>query len=144
MEPISRLFICALCLAQCVICSPCDHGQIYCGPVCSHSSRQKSCKEAEQRYQKTLRGKMKHALRQRRYRARLREKVTDQGSKPAHQHALLISVEKRAEKAVDGHESGRLKCCCCQAILSNWLRTGFLQQSMRANTPTFLLYARPP
>jgi hypothetical protein len=38
------------------------------------------CNEAKKRYQNTFKGKMKHALRQKRYRARLKEKVTDQGS----------------------------------------------------------------
>ena len=144
MEPLSRLFSCALCLAQCVICSSCDRGQIYCGPDCACSARKKSCKEAEQRYQRTFRGKMNHALRQRRYRTRLHDKVTDRGSQVVSPHALLVSVEKRAVKLVNRHENGQLKCCCCQEPLSNWLRAGFLQQTTRANTPTLLLFARPP
>ena len=77
MELSSRLFNCALCHIQCVICSPCDNGQIYCSPDCSRSARKKSCNEGEKRYQQTPKGKLNHALRQKRYRERECKIVTD-------------------------------------------------------------------
>ena len=77
MEPSSRLFYCALCYTQCVICSPCDYGQIYCSPDCSKSARQKSCNEAEKRYQQTPKGKLNHKLRQQRYRERQSKIMTE-------------------------------------------------------------------
>ncbi len=144
MEPISRLYYCALCHVQCTICSSCDHGQIYCGLDCAHSARQKSCKEAEQRYQQTHKGKMNHALRQRRYLARLKIKVTDQGYQSTPQDDLLASVEKETIKAVIKHIKEPFECCCCHKPVSSWVRYDFLQQTARSNSPVSLHCDRPP
>ena len=144
MEPISRLFNCALCHAQVIICSTCDHGNIYCSPNCSDSARQKSCQEADKRYQNTFRGKMNHALRQRRYRARSQEKVTDHGSQPISHGVLLMSVEKRARNAVIIHYGDRLECCCCQKSVPSWVRYGFLQQTARLKPSVLSSCSRPP
>jgi predicted AAA+ superfamily ATPase len=35
----ARLFLCARCRAQVLLCSRCDRGQVYCGPECSQSAR---------------------------------------------------------------------------------------------------------
>ena len=144
MEHISRLFNCALCLTQCVICSSCDHGNIYCSSNCARSARQKSCKESNKRYQQSKKGRMNNALRQQRFRERVKNKVTDQGSQITPQDALLVSVENRAEKSIDRQEKNRMKCCCCQMTVSDWVRYGFLQQTARANTLHSLSGHRPP
>jgi len=82
MQGSARLFNCARCRCQVVICSHCDRGNIYCGKRCSEAARRQSQREAGRRYQKTRRGGFAHAERQRRYRQRRRAKVTHQGSPP--------------------------------------------------------------
>lgn len=143
MKHTPRLFSCALCLLQTVICSHCDRGQIYCSPECSQAARQKSCREAEKRYQNTLNGKMKHALRQRRYRERLRKIVTDHGSQSTPQDALLHSVENKTTKMKINHEAKTMRCSFCQNAVSFWLRRGFLRPSY-SQKEALLLYSRPP
>ena len=93
MEPTPRLFLCMLCHGQVVLCSWCDHGQIYCSRACAHFSRQKSLRLARRRYQKTFNGRRNHAACQARYRQRLRNKVTDHGSPPSPQNAPIQSLE---------------------------------------------------
>ena len=80
MEPVARLYLCARCRRQVVICPPCDRGQRYCGKGCAGTARAESLRAAGQRYQHTRRGRHRHAERQRRYRRRRGEKVTHQGS----------------------------------------------------------------
>jgi hypothetical protein len=82
MQSSARVFNCARCQRQVVICSHCDRGNIYCGKRCSQSARRQSRREASRRYQRTRRGRFAHAARQRRYRQRRRAKVTHQGSPP--------------------------------------------------------------
>ena len=78
-ESVSRLFLCARCRCQVVICSRCDRGQIYCGPGCAQEARRCNQRKARARYQASVRGREMHAQRSGRYRARHR-RVTDQGS----------------------------------------------------------------
>lgn len=52
-----------------VICRSCDRGNIYCFGECSKIRRQESCRRASRIYQKTFRGKVKHAACQARHRA---------------------------------------------------------------------------
>jgi hypothetical protein len=74
-----RLFLCARCRAQVLICSCCDRGNIYCEQDCAQRSRREAQREAGRRYQSTRQGRRKHAERARAYRAR-QQKVTHQGS----------------------------------------------------------------
>jgi len=78
MEAMGRLFLCARCRVQVLICSACDHGQVYCAGGCSQLSRRASVREAGQRYQRSRKGRFVHAERSRRYRQR-RQNVTHQG-----------------------------------------------------------------
>ena len=80
MEPTARLYLCARCRRQVVICSPCDRGHRYCGAGCARTARAESLHAGGQRYQNTHRGRHRHAERQRRYRQRQSKKVTHQGS----------------------------------------------------------------
>ena len=75
METSARLFNCARCSRQVIICSYCDRSNIYCCPECSQLARKKSLRDAGKRYQSSLKGRHKHADRQRRYRQRLAKKV---------------------------------------------------------------------
>jgi hypothetical protein len=70
----ARLFVCARCRAQVLLCSRCDRGQRYCGPACSRAARQESQREAARRYQVSRAGRMAHAERARRWRQRCRER----------------------------------------------------------------------
>lgn len=90
MDMVARFFLCAGCRAQALICSDCDRGHIYCCAICSRSARRTSIQEAGRRYQNSRSGRLKHAERMRRYRAKI-EKVTHHGSLPPSNNALLIS-----------------------------------------------------
>ena len=63
----ARLFLCARCRRQVLICSRCDRGQQYCGAGCSDLARRESLRAAGRRYQQSRRGRHCHAERQRRY-----------------------------------------------------------------------------
>ena len=73
-----RLFSCARCRKQVLICSACDRGNIYCSLTCSNLSRQESVRQASRRYQQSPLGARNHARRQTAYR-RQQKKVTHQG-----------------------------------------------------------------
>jgi hypothetical protein len=83
-EP-ARLFLCARCRTQVMVCSHCDRGQRYCPDECYALTRRRAQREAGKRYQHSLKGRHKHAQRMRRWRARRERpvnKVTHQGSHP--------------------------------------------------------------
>ena len=71
----ARLYNCARCHCQVVICGRCDRGNIYC-PNCAPVAFRESHRRADAEYQKTDRGKQNHKARQQRY----LEKMTDKGS----------------------------------------------------------------
>ncbi len=79
-HPAGRLLCCARnsCRKVILLCSSCDRGNRYCSPDCSRAARQARQRAAGARYQRTRRGRLKHAARQARYRARRRmqQKVT--------------------------------------------------------------------
>jgi len=131
MENTARLFTCAGCRAQVLICRRCDRGNIYCGPACSQQARRASLRAAGQRYQRSRRGRFTHAERQRRYRRRL-NKVTHQGSAPGVPHDSLRPESRTALQ----HS---LRCppirapgpCChfCRRPCSPFVRLDFLHSS---------------
>ena len=75
----ARFFLCVRCRVQVLICSCCDRGQIYCADGCAQIARRERQRAAGQRYQTSHRGRVAHALRARRHRAR-QKNVTHQGS----------------------------------------------------------------
>jgi hypothetical protein len=89
--PQARLLLCADpdCRAQAVICRVCDRGHIYCAECAPHA-RRRSLHAAGRRYQASHRGRVKHAARSRRYRAR-QNKVTHHGSPPHRSDAVLAT-----------------------------------------------------
>jgi hypothetical protein len=101
MELTPRLFLCARCYEQVIICTYCDRGNIYCSFLCSLTARKNSLREAGMRYQHSIKGRLKHALRQRHYMQRLRglnNKMTHQGSGATSPDGLLPSVKNKAIK----------------------------------------------
>lgn len=90
----ARLFLCAGCRAQVVLCSRCDHGQHYCGRACAKRARRAKQRDAGLRYQDSPKGRRNHAARQRRLRQRRRggrRSVTHQGSLPPGCDAVLVA-----------------------------------------------------
>lgn len=131
MQSSARLFSCAGCRAQVVICSHCDRGNLYCGQRCSQAARRQSQREAARRYQRTRRGRLCHAERQRRYRQRRTTKVTHQGSPPDRADETLPAESKMpvqhsdvsATNAADG-----IRCHFCARVCSQLLRQSFLHR----------------
>ena len=88
----ARLFLCAGCRVQVLVCSHCDRGQRYCAAGCSAATRQALQSDAARRYQCSRAGRLKHAERTRRWRERraaLAQKVTHQGSQGTPSDAVL-------------------------------------------------------
>lgn len=129
-----RLFNCAGCLSQTVVCSHCDRGNIYCSPACAKSARIENQRLAGQRYQKTPRGRRHHAARQAAYRARLKEKVTHQGSPHLSINDLLLPHPEAGLMPITKGSVQAICCCFCQKSLPTSLRTGFLYRSRGTNT----------
>jgi len=70
-DPLSgRLFLCAGCRRQVIVCSCCDHGQIYCTGACAKQARRRTVQQAGRRYQASHRGRRMHAARMSHWRAR--------------------------------------------------------------------------
>jgi len=140
----SRLFYCTYCHTQCVICSPCDYGQMYCSTDCSQSARKKSCNEAEKRYQQTQKGKLKHALRQQRYRERQSKIVTDHTCQPPPECDSYLSTKNNTHNPLANQSKKSLFCCCCRKVVSDWLRCNFLKPLTRSRSPFLLVSNRSP
>ena len=128
MENTARLFTCARCQAQVLICSRCDRGNIYCGPACSKPARRASLKAAGRRYQRSRRGRLTHAERQRRYRRHC-HKVTHQGSTPELPHASLSPESRTALGHSPSDPAIRFQGPCCHFCgrpCSTFVRLDFL------------------
>jgi len=123
MEKPARLFNCARCQCQVIICSFCDRGNIYCGSHCSKAARRESVRNAGKRYQNSRCGKLKHARRQQCYRQREKIKVTHQCSLEFFANDLLSSSPISPIKKSDADE---FRCHFCTRRCSGYLRLGFL------------------
>jgi hypothetical protein len=127
----ARLFNCARCRRQVVICSHCDRGNRYCGKLCAQSARRQSQREAARRYQASRRGRFAHAARQHRYRRRRSAKVTHQGSCPHRPDDRLPITSRTSARqgAVPGADAGAdSRCHRCGRRCSPLLRQGFLRR----------------
>jgi hypothetical protein len=125
MELTARLYQCARCHCQVILCSHCDRGNIYCNTGCAEQARKASLKAAGSRYQQSRRGRFSHAERQRRFRAK-REKVTHQGSPLVPANAPLPPRSTAPSDPVATVESD-IHCHFCRQLCSPWLRLGFLR-----------------
>lgn len=144
MDSSCRLFLCADCRTQVVVCRPCDRGQIYCDDRCGPQARRRKCREAGQRYQASPRGRVKHAARQHRYRARKRDsanKVTHQGSPPPPPDDVLPVNSTAPAKPRESSETTSpeatppclvtLTCRFCRRLQSGLLRRNPLRRRVR-------------
>ncbi len=148
----ARLFVCARCRMQVVLCSRCDRGQRYCGPTCSRAARRDSQRAAGARYQRSRAGRMAHAERSRRWRERhlahhqVRDDdaaagddgginfVTHQGSAAPPVNAPLPLAEQAgggASEEIDASTPPTTHCRRCATALAPWVRQGFLRHGMR-------------
>ena len=104
MDRSARLFLCVRCREQVMLCSHCDHGQVYCSPSCSSAGRHEHRRHSAQRYQDSRGGRLKHAARTACWRRRRRclclasagadvNKVTHQGCPPMQADASLPACE---------------------------------------------------
>lgn len=137
MELSARLFHCARCHRQVVVCRRCDRGNVYCFSGCAPEARQCSLREAAARYRRSHRGRVANAARQRRYRAR-QQKVTHQGSGPADDIASLAraAAEPVVERPVTpGGAPEPTRCHRCGRAVSVYLRQGFLQSGVQRHRP---------
>ena len=131
MEASARLYLCARCRCQVVICSHCDRGQRYCTDGCAERARQSSLREAGQRYQRSRRGRHCHAARQRRYRQRQREKMTHQGSPVMGGNASLKASPQRPANVPNWVLIDSKRCSFCGRLCSVFLRLGFIRRRHR-------------
>lgn len=151
-EPVSaRVFVCARCRAEVVVCSGCDRGRRYCGRGCSAQARRASMLEAGRRYQSSRVGRFAHASRSKRYRQRQRLKqqppplpppwpsasasasakiVTHQCSQ-ATQAGDVLSVTGKQSMQDGTLQSWR--CCWCSRTGQGEVRGGFLRHGRPAH-----------
>jgi len=97
MDRAARLFLCARCRDQVLLCSHCDRGQQYCSRSCSSVSRRERRRQTAQRYQSSRGGQLKHAARTACWRQRrrsLRQAIVDI-NKVTHQGFALGKARKR-------------------------------------------------
>ena len=156
-EQTGRLFLCARCQAQVLVCSQCDRGQRYCGARCADITRLSRQREAGKRYQQSRAGRHKHAARMhqwRKRRAAATKIVTHHGSQATPADAVLpgneslpaispdsqalslcspITSEAIAVSATANTHSGMLapvwRCHWCQSPCPALVRQGFLRHS---------------
>ncbi len=136
-EPTYRLYSCRRCGVLVEICTPCDHGNIYCTGECSRIRRLESLRRASARYQHTRRGAARHAARQRHWRSH-HPKVTHQGSShgtgqcsmAVHLIALSESTDAASAELKSTQTHGpRGRCAFCGTKLSGWTRLRLWQWS---------------
>ena len=129
-----RLFLCAGCRNQVIICSCCDRGQVYCKEGCAARARQRTLQTAGRRYQASPRGRRRHAARMSRYRSR-QKKVTHHGSPASAPSDLLAAVAIAAVRDDAPFAAGpRLPgphCHWCGRGCPPLLRQGFLRRRRR-------------
>ena len=128
----ARLFNCHRCHQPVSIFSRCDRGNIYCGSTCSGRARALNHRIANHKYQLSLKGRLKHAQRQRCYRERqkaIAKKVTDQGSPVLPPNGVL--PERPNEPST--RQVCVTHCHFCGEPVSLFLRNGFLRHRERVD-----------
>ena len=135
MNPTARMFHCARCHCQVIVCRYCDRGNVYCANGCADHARSTSLRRAAKRYRSTRPGRHSNADRQRRFRARQKQKVTHQGCPPVIRLALLqsaLNARKRDQEDARDCTETAIYCHFCQRECSLFLRPGFLRPPQRA------------
>ena len=126
----ARLFLCARCQAQVLVCSHCDRGQIYCAQGCAQTARRDAQRAAGRRYQASRRGRVNHAARAGRYRAR-QNNVTHQGSPPPPPDDLVLPGSAVTASEPSPSPDARRwiwHCYWCGCRCSQFVRQGFLRR----------------
>ena len=135
----ARLFLCVRCKAQVLVCSHCDRGQIYCAQGCAQTARRDAQRAAGRRYQASRRGRVNHAARAGRYRAR-QNNVTHQGSPPHRSDDLVmastVEIASKPSSASPGEvarpspgrRSGNWSCHWCGCRCPPFVRREFLRR----------------
>jgi hypothetical protein len=145
MPASARLYLCARCRAQVMICRRCDRGQIHCSPPCAREARRDSIRAAGQRYQQSRPGRFCHARRQRAYRSRRAtiaspppeplpvsdHKVTHQGSGHGVSRDEVILARDRSCQRVHRSVTRGFRCQFCGEPCSDFLRWRFLRPAER-------------
>jgi len=127
-----RLYLCARCGEQVLICCCCDRGNIYCEQGCATASRRTKQRAAGRRYQSSFRGRRNHAARARSYRAR-QNKVTHQGSLPPSPDVVIRAraASTRQPKPTTPRApplQPPWRCHWCGQPCSPFVRTNFLRR----------------
>jgi hypothetical protein len=126
----ARLFLCQGCRVQVLICSHCDRGHTYCANGCALKARRNAQRDAGRRYQMSRRGRLHHAARSRRHRAR-KNNVTHQGSSSDQSDALLPedrAVAIREKSSTDRASLSRWHCHRCGRRCLQFVRRNFLRR----------------
>jgi len=137
MNPSARLFHCARCHCQVILCRRCDRGHVYCANGCARHARRDSLQRAGARYRVTRRGRLNNALRQRRFRAR-QQKVTHHRSVVVATPAVLavtLTVPDSAAHNGRGHHVDAIRCHCCGGECHPFLRRDFLRSTVGLRDP---------
>ena len=158
----ARLFLCAGCRVQVVLCSHCDRGNRYCSRSCWRQTHDLARREAACRYQRSRGGRVRHAARSHRWRQRTAQRAAEDGGAditvhaepdddPAHQVThqgcplgaaaapLAACTPDIAATTADpttdapAPPTGR-RCHRCAATQPDWLRQGFLRRARQAMT----------
>jgi len=141
-----RMFLCARCRGQVIVCRRCDRGQIYCVGSCARDARRDGQREARRRYQASPRGRSLHAERNRRYRARVGG-VTDHGPAPAPDTGCLggsgAVLAGPNEPSPGGRSPGHYCCHHCGRLTLNFLRLVALRPRGRRGGTTQIRYRGP-
>jgi hypothetical protein len=130
VEAPARLFVCVRCRTQVLICSCCDRGQIYCAGGCAREARYHAQRAAGRRYQTSRRGRLAHAVRARRWRAR-QKNVTHQGSPPPPPDDLVppgSAVTASEPSPSPDARRWTWHCHWCRCRCSQFVRQGFLRR----------------
>ena len=161
-----RLFLCARCQAQVLVCSQCDRGQRYCANGCANITRRSRQREAGERYQQSRIGRHKHAARMHQWRKRvaaLAKIVTHHSSQVTPADAVLqanesppaispdsqpqspcssIASESIALSAIANTQISMTaplwRCHWCQSPCPALVRQGFLRHSRRVRNGCYL------
>jgi hypothetical protein len=126
----ARLYLCARCFVQVLICPCCDRGNIYCEQDCAAQNRRSKQRAAGRRYQASHRGRRKHAERARRYRARqqYQQKVTHQGSPDEAPDAVMPASSVPPLLPRSSPLQPPWRCHWCGRLCSPFVRPDFLRR----------------
>lgn len=127
MESSARLYHCAKCHAQVMICQNCDRGNRYCFEGCAAKARVESFKRASEKYRLTRQARLDNAARQKAFRLRQKQKVTHQGSQQSPTHDVLLNTTNKPDKTTKTTKLSTSPICHhCGCPCSHFLRLNFI------------------